>query len=99
MKEKSSQKLKQEKLNKQWHVYLLKSEKTGEFYCGVTTDLNRRIKEHNEDNKKGAKWTRSKRPLALVWSEAHDNRSIALKREATIKKMAHMDKERTFLPT
>lgn len=74
-----------------WYVYmLLCSDDT--LYTGVTTDIERRIKEHNEDNKKGAKYTRTRRPVKLVFKEKQANRSDAGKREAEIKKFSRQKK-------
>ena len=55
------------------------------LYTGITLDLERRILEHNSSNK-GAKYTRARRPVCLVYSEKHDSRSEASKREYYIKK-------------
>ncbi len=56
------------------------------LYCGYTKDLKRRVAEHN-DSKKGAKYTRAKRPVELVYAEAHATLSEALKREYQIKRL------------
>jgi len=55
------------------------------FYTGITTELERRIEEHNGSDK-GAKYTRVRRPVNLVYSEEHPDRSSASKREYEIKK-------------
>lgn len=55
------------------------------LYTGIATDLARRIEEHNS-SLKGAKYTRARRPVHLVYSEAFPDRSIASKREYEIKK-------------
>jgi putative endonuclease len=55
------------------------------FYTGIATDLERRIDEHNR-SEKGAKYTRVRRPVSLVYSEEHPDRSSASKREYEIKK-------------
>lgn len=68
-----------------WSVYLVKCA-DNTFYTGVTTDVERRVNEHNVDDKKGAKYTRARRPVELVWSEAHPNRSKACQREYEIKR-------------
>lgn len=62
------------------------------LYCGYTKDLTRRIKEHN-DSKKGSKYTRAKRPVVLVYSEAYDTLSEALKREYQIKQLSSRGKQ------
>ena len=56
----------------------------GTLYTGITTDLERRIDEHNH-SAKGAKYTRARRPVLLVYSEEVENRSLASKREYFIK--------------
>jgi putative endonuclease len=68
-----------------WAVYLIKCA-DNTFYTGVTTDIERRVNEHNTDDKKGAKYTRARRPVALVWSEEHPNRTKACQREYEIKR-------------
>ena len=66
----------------QWYLYILECN-DGSFYTGVTPDIDRRIKTHNEGN--GGRYTRSKLPVALIYSEAHLTKSEALKRELQIK--------------
>lgn len=61
------------------------------LYTGYTTDLNRRIKEHN-NGKSGAKYTRSRRPVELVYFEKYKNRHDAMSREALIKQLTHEQK-------
>ncbi len=63
------------------------------LYTGITTDLKRRLQQHNNTTG-GAKYTRAKRPVILVYQESADSRSSALKREAQIKKLARTAKER-----
>ena len=76
----------------QWLVYVLRcSDNT--LYTGVTTDIERRVIEHNEDNKVAAKYTRIRRPVKLVYTESCANRSEALKREHGIKKLSRQQKE------
>jgi putative endonuclease len=68
-----------------WFVYILRCA-DGTLYTGITTDLIRREQEHNSA-KAGARYTRSRRPVTLVYSEAAANRSDASKREHAIKKL------------
>lgn len=76
--------------NKRYYAYILKcSDNT--FYCGYTTGLKRRLDVHNSG--KGAKYTRTRRPVLLVYSEEFDNKSDALKREAALKRLTHKQKE------
>lgn len=62
------------------------------FYTGITTDLERRLLEHNTDDKKWAKYTKNRRPVTLIYSEIFQNRSEASKREYEIKKMKREEK-------
>lgn len=57
----------------------------GTLYTGIATELKRRIKEHNSSDK-GAKYTRARRPVKLVYSKKYPDRSSASKREYEIKK-------------
>ena len=65
------------------------------LYTGITTDLDRRINEHNglDKEKKGAKYTAARRPVSLAWSQEFGNRSEAMKEEARIKKCSRNEKE------
>ena len=62
----------------------------GTLYAGWTTDLARRIQAHNEG--RGAKYTRSRRPVTLVYSEAFGTREEALRREAALKRLSRREK-------
>ncbi len=67
----------------------------GTYYCGITKDLQRRIDEHNGViKKKGAKYTRSRRPVILFYEEDHPDRSTASKAEAAFKKLNRRQKLR-----
>jgi len=67
-----------------YFVYILKcADET--LYTGIATELERRIEEHNGPDK-GAKYTRVRRPVRLVYSEEYPDRSAASKREYEIKK-------------
>ena len=61
------------------------------LYTGITNDLSRRVNEHNHSDK-GAKYTRARRPVRLIYSEEYIDRSIASKREYAIKKMKRVEK-------
>jgi putative endonuclease len=61
------------------------------FYTGITTDLERRVDEHNH-SPKGAKYTRARRPVELVYSEVCEDKSSASQREYAIKKMKRVQK-------
>lgn len=72
-----------------YYVYLLKCA-DGTLYCGYTNDLNARVKVHNSGA--GAKYTRSRRPVQLVYYEQFETRPEALRRECTIKRMTRTQK-------
>ncbi|RLC36062.1 GIY-YIG nuclease family protein [Candidatus Falkowbacteria bacterium] len=73
-----------------WHIYILEcSDKT--LYTGVTTGLKRRLKEHNTSGL-GAKYTKGRRPVKLVFSCRRKDKSRALKEEFRIKKLLRADK-------
>ena len=74
-----------------WQVYLLKCCDSS-LYCGISNDLDKRLKQHSGEIKGGAKYTLARRPCSLVYQERAENRSEALKREAVIKKMSRMSK-------
>lgn len=69
-----------------WYVYILRCADNS-FYTGVTTDPERRLREHNECNRLGARYTRARRPVDLIWYETQPDRPAALKREYAIKRM------------
>jgi len=80
--------------NKKYFTYILRcADKT--LYTGITTNIERRIAEHNglTKNKKGAKYTRARRPVRLVYKKSFINRSEAMKEEARIKKLTKLEKE------
>ncbi|WP_311641977.1 GIY-YIG nuclease family protein [Selenomonas noxia] len=62
----------------------------GSLYAGWTNDLRRRLHAHNEGN--GAKYTRSRRPVRLVYAESFDTKEEAQKRECQIKKMRRIQR-------
>jgi predicted GIY-YIG superfamily endonuclease len=69
--------------SKMWHLYILRCSDHS-LYTGITTDVSRRVKEHNL--KSGGRYTRTRTPVKLVYQESHPDRSSALKREMEIKK-------------
>jgi putative endonuclease len=74
-----------------WTVYLARCN-DGTLYTGITTDLERRLAEHNSGC--GASYTRSRAPIVLVyWEPAHDQ-SGALRRERAIKRLTRSEKEK-----
>jgi putative endonuclease len=73
-------------------VYILKCS-DGTLYCGWTNDLKKRLREHNE-GRNGAKYTRGRRPVKLVYQESCLTRSDALKREKEIQRLTRSQKLR-----
>ena len=74
-----------------WHVYIVKCSDES-LYTGITTDIKRRVKEHNTSDKLGAKSLRGKRPVELVYTEQFETQSDARKREAAIKQWSRVYK-------
>ncbi len=70
-------------------VYILECA-DGTYYTGYTTDLGKRLGTHNSG--KGAKYTRARLPVAMVFSEAYATKSEALRREIEIKRMTRREK-------
>jgi len=75
-----------------WFVYILRCADDS-LYTGITTNLQKRLDQHNGINKKGAKYTHSRRPVVLVYQETLDSRSSASKREHEIKSLKKHQKE------
>ena len=78
-------------MNKKYYVYIVECS-DGTYYTGYTTDISRRIDEHNYSTKKSAKYTRSRRPVRLLYYEEYASVSDALKREYKIKKLSKKQK-------
>lgn len=74
-----------------WHVYILRCA-DGTLYTGIATDVEARQAVHNAG--KGAKYTRGRLPVALVYQETADSQSAALKRERAIKRLPTAEKRR-----
>jgi putative endonuclease len=73
-----------------YFLYILKcADKT--LYTGITVDLKRRVREHNS-SKLGAKYTRTRRPVQLVYSKKFRNRSSATKAESKVKSLSRRKK-------
>ena len=72
-----------------WYVYLLRCG-DGSLYAGSTNDMSRRLAAHQQG--KGAKYTRSRLPVELVYQEEAPDQSAALRREAAIKRMTRQQK-------
>lgn len=74
-----------------WFVYLLECA-DGTLYCGVTTDLARRILEHNGELPGGARYTRARRPVRLAASHTCEHRAAACCLESRIKRLPKKEK-------
>ena len=72
-----------------WFVYILRCV-DGTLYTGITKDLARRCQQHNAGT--ASRYTRSRRPVKQVYQEPQGSQSLALKREATIKKLTRKQK-------
>jgi predicted GIY-YIG superfamily endonuclease len=73
-----------------WFVYILRCA-DGSLYTGITTDLQRRCRQHNKG--KASRYTRCRRPIRLVPHEVVADRSPALRREAAIKALSRREKQ------
>jgi putative endonuclease len=69
-----------------WQVYMLRCA-DGTLYTGITTDITRRLAEHNGEASAGARYTRSRRPVTLIYLETAPDRVQASRREAAIKRL------------
>lgn len=76
-----------------WFLYILRCG-DGSLYTGITTDVEKRLEAHSSG--KGAKYTRGRGPLQLVYSETCQNHSHALKREREIKALPREKKQQLF---
>jgi putative endonuclease len=74
-----------------WHVYLLECA-DGTLYCGVTTDLERRIQEHNGELPGGARYTSGRRPVQLLASAIYPDRATACRVESRVKRLPRQKK-------
>ena len=74
-----------------YYVYFVLC-KDNSLYCGITNDLNKRIKQHNGEIKGGAKYTLARKPVQIVYTKKAANRSAALKLECYFKKLSRKDK-------
>ncbi|WP_132058149.1 GIY-YIG nuclease family protein [Halorussus amylolyticus] len=72
-------------------VYVIECD-DGSFYTGYTTDVQRRVREH--DRGEGAKYTRGRTPVELVHTERFDSKSAAMSREYELKQLSRPEKER-----
>ena len=77
-------------MEKQWYLYILRCA-DGTLYTGITTDVEKRLQQHQSG--KGAKYTRGRSPLELVYREECGTHSDALKREYAVKSLNREQKE------
>ncbi len=80
-----------------YFFYLLRCN-DGSLYAGITTDVTRRLVEHNSASIKASKYTRSRQPVKMVYQEKLSSRSKALKRKAEVKKWRKTQKEKLIDP-
>jgi len=73
-----------------WFCYLLECA-DGTFYAGITTDLARRLAQHNRGS--ASRYTRARLPVRLVWSEPHPDRASATRRERELKALPRASKQ------
>ncbi len=78
-------------MENKWYVYLLRC-RDDSLYCGITTDVEKRLEQHRSG--KGAKYTRGRGPLELVYREECPDHSTALKREWAIKALPREEKRK-----
>lgn len=83
-------------MEKAWYLYILRC-KDGTLYTGITTDTERRLEAHNSG--KGAKYTRGRGPVEMVYREVCPDHSAALKRELEIKGLTRQEKEKLIAET
>ncbi|MGJ8691553.1 MAG: GIY-YIG nuclease family protein [Thalassotalea sp.] len=76
---------------KTWYTYFVRCNDNS-LYAGITTELARRIEEHNS-SALGAKYTRNKRPVTLVYFESSTSRSLACQKEYAFKQLSKKQKE------
>lgn len=79
-----------------WFVYILRCADDS-LYTGITTDLQRRVAEHNSGARLAARYTRPRRPVTLVYHENQVSRATASQRECMLRKLRKADKEQLIL--
>jgi putative endonuclease len=73
-----------------WYVYILRCA-DDTLYTGITTDIHRRLREHNGSTR-GARYTRTRRPVSLAWLEPAASRSEACRREFQVRQLQRLKK-------
>lgn len=76
-------------MNKKYYIYILLTEQNT-LYCGYTDDVEKRFQTHLAG--KGAKYTRSHKPVKIVYQQEFNTKSEAMKEERRIKRLSHKDK-------
>jgi len=80
-----------------WYTYMVRC-RDRSLYTGITKDIDRRLAEHN-NAKNGARYTRTRRPVRLVFLERFSSRSAAAKREHQLKSLSKTEKQKLFQKT
>jgi len=76
---------------KEWTLYILEC-KDGSYYTGITTDLEKRLIRHNQG--RATRYTMTRKPVKLVYTESLGSESVARRRETEIKDLSHYNKKR-----
>jgi len=79
-----------------WYLYLIRC-RDGTFYTGITTDVVRRLAEHQGEGNNGAKYVQSRRPLTLVMQKKLGSQGLALRVERKVKKLSKAHKEKLIV--
>ncbi len=74
-----------------WYVYMLRCA-DGSIYTGISTDVIRRVREHHRGGRLGARYTRARLPVVLIYTEKSTDRSSASKREAILRRLDRRSK-------
>lgn len=75
-----------------WYVYIVRCADDS-LYTGIAKDVRRRVDEHNDSGTLGARYTRGRQPVKLVYHEAVDSRSAAAQREQQIRRLSRGEKQ------
>lgn len=75
-----------------YYTYIVRCS-DGTYYTGITRNIEKRVKQHNGHLKGGAKYTKGKQPVALVYTEKHTTHKLAAQREYEIKQLSRSQKE------
>ena len=79
-------------LKHDWYLYIIRCNNSS-LYTGITLDVARRFKEHQEQGRKCAKYLKGKLPIELVYEQKFGSKSLAYKIEKRVKKMSRLNKE------